>query len=331
MYDFRRCPAGILPKGAAVIDPAADLATDAKPDLEEQNDKSMALVLKMGQFVELDLDPDAPDDPDVPRAKQKPTTGYTITMDFKLEKLPEEYLALLSPSCEDDDSAELCQVDKYGGVGSHAQFGLKEAAVKESKWTRVVVTVKLGREQGMTTYIVSKKGVTQCAEVRSNYFIPTDSAFVLSKRKMRLFYSAKESHAIGAKAVRLKYVSVKRRHMDKDLIKAHVEKDRVFSYWDTKNEDDEEEAAQKGGLFLQGVKGAKLGDPPRIYPLFVTPPFLCEFATEMLRGSGWTGGDVSMAMPVLAKVLEVMLEPEQAPPLFSEIFQGLSFDSAEMQ
>ena len=330
VYDFRRCTAGVLPQGAAVIDPAAEAATEAKPELEEQNDKSMALVLKKGQFVELDLDPDAPTDPDAPRAKQKPTTGYTITMDLKLEKLPEEYLSLFSPSC-DADSVELCQVDKYGGVGNHAQFGVKEAAAKESKWTRVVVTVKLGREQGMTTYVVTKKGVTQCAEIRSNYFVPTDSALVLSKSKMRLFYSANAAHAIGEKPVRLKYVSVKRRHMDKDLIKAHAEKDRIFSYWDAKNDEEDDDEAKKGSLFLHGVRGAKLGDPPRTVPLFVTPPFLCEFATEMLRGSGWTGGDVSMAMPILAKVVEVMLEPEQAPPLFSEIFAGFCFDSAEMQ
>jgi hypothetical protein len=60
VYDFRRCSAGVLPQGAAVIDPAAEAATEAKPELEEQNDKSMALVLKKGQFVELDLDPDPP-------------------------------------------------------------------------------------------------------------------------------------------------------------------------------------------------------------------------------------------------------------------------------
>lgn len=329
VYDFRRCDAGKLPNGVTIVDPAAESATDAKPELEEQNDKSMALVLKRGQFIELNLDPDAPTDPDAPRAKQAPTTGYTITMDVKFEKLPDELLALFSPSCDAATGTEVCQMDKYGGIGSHAQFGVKEAAVKEAKWTRIVVTVKLGREQGMTTYVVTKKGVIQCAEVRSNYFVPTDSALVLSKSKMRLFYSATDAHVIGEKPVRLKYVSVKRRHMDKELIKAHVEKDRIFSYWDAKNEEEDEE--KKGSLFLHGVRGAKMGDPPRTVPLFVTPPFLCEFATEMLRGSGWTGGDVSMALPILAKVLEVMLEPERAPPLFVELFTDFSFDSAEMQ
>ena len=331
VYDFRRCDAGSLPKGAAVIDPAAaeDAAVDAKPDLEEQNDKSMALQLTRGQYLELDLDPDAPADPDAPRAKQKPTTGYTVTIDLKLEKLPEDCLALFHPSNDANAGAELCQLDKYGGVGAYAQFGVKEAAVKEGKWSRIVVTVKLGREQGMTTYVVGPKGVTQCAEVRSNYFVPTDSDLVLSKGKMRLFYSAGGANAVGEKPVLVKYISVKRRHMDMELVKAHVEKDRIFSYWDAKNEEEDEE--KQGSLFLHGVKGAKMGDPPRTVPLFWTPPFLCEFASEMLRGSGWTGGDISMAIPILSKVLEVMLEPEQSPPLFSALFEDFAFDAAEMQ
>jgi len=32
-------------------------------------------------------------------------------------------------------------------VGAFAQFGVKDAAVKPKKWSRIVTTVKLGREQ----------------------------------------------------------------------------------------------------------------------------------------------------------------------------------------
>ena len=52
---------------------------------------------------------------------------------------------------------------------------------------------------------------------------------------------------------------------------------------------------------------------------------------SVLRNSGWTGGRVSMALPVLSKVLEVMLEPEDAPPLFLELFKGFEFTDAELQ
>ena len=52
---------------------------------------------------------------------------------------------------------------------------------------------------------------------------------------------------------------------------------------------------------------------------------------SVLRNSGWTGGRVSMALPVLSKVLEVMLEPEDAPPLFLELFKGFEFSDAELQ
>ena len=38
-----------------------------------------------------------------------------------------------------------------------------------------------------------------------------------------------------------------------------------------------------------------------------------------------------MALPVLSKVLEVMLEPEDAPPLFLELFKGFEFSDAELQ
>ena len=38
-----------------------------------------------------------------------------------------------------------------------------------------------------------------------------------------------------------------------------------------------------------------------------------------------------MALPVLSKVLEVMLEPEDAPPLFLELFKGFEFADAELQ
>ena len=38
-----------------------------------------------------------------------------------------------------------------------------------------------------------------------------------------------------------------------------------------------------------------------------------------------------MALPVLSKVLEVMLEPEDAPPLFLELFKGFEFTDAELQ
>ena len=117
--------------------------------------------------------------------------------------------------------AELCQLDKYGGVGAFAQFGVKDAAVKPKKWSRIVTTVKLGREQvtnttahkrlslaglryhiaglcshtdggvvsqGMTTYVAGAKGVVQCAQVRSNYFVPSDGGLLLSKTKMRVLF-----------------------------------------------------------------------------------------------------------------------------------------------
>jgi hypothetical protein len=325
VYDFRRCAA--LPKGVAVVDPQAEPGAEPPaPDLEEQNDKSMALVLQAGQWVELDLDPDAPA-PGAPRQKQATTRSYTVTMDVKLEELPEDYLALFSP-CSKSNVADLCQMDKYGGVGAHAQFGVKEAAVKAGKWTRIIVTVRLGQEQGMTTYVTGPKGVVKCAEVRSNYFVPKDTGLVLSKDKMRLFFSPEASHAVGEKPIRLKYVSIKRRHMDLDLVKEHVERDRIFDYWAV-DEDDEE---KQGSLFLHGVKGARMGQPPRTVPIFVTPPFLCEFASDMLRGSGWNGGSVSMSLPVVSKVLEAVLEPpEESPPLFAELWKEFAFSTDELQ
>ena len=54
-------------------------------------------------------------------------------------------------------------------------------------------------------------------------------------------------------------------------------RDRIFNYAEAKEEEEEEE--KQGSLFLHGVKGAKMGQPPRAVPLFVTPPFLCEFAS----------------------------------------------------
>jgi hypothetical protein len=304
VYDFRRCAAGTLPPGVAVVDPAAAAAAAAAgdeaaegaepaPELEEQNDKSMALKVSAGQYVELDLDPDAPSSAPPPRAKQRATTEYTLTLDFKVEELPTERLALFSPSSEEateggsEGGAEgLCQLDKYGGVGAYAQFGVKEACVQAGRWSRVVVTVKLGQEQGMTTYVAGPKGVTQCAQVRSNYFVPRDGAqaLLLSKGKMRLFFSASGAHAVGEKPLLLKYVSVKRRHMDKALVEVHVQRDRIFSYWQSQHELDEDEQ-KRGSLFLHGVQGARMGDPLRTVPLFWTPPFLCEFASGMLRNS----------------------------------------------
>ena len=56
-----------------------------------------------------------------------------------------------------------------------------------------------------------------------------------------------------------------------------VSRDRIFNYAEAKEEEEEEE--KQGSLFLHGVKGAKMGQPPRVVPLFVTPPFLCEFAS----------------------------------------------------
>ena len=53
--------------------------------------------------------------------------------------------------------AELCQLDKYGGVGAFAQFGVKDAAVKPKKWSRIVTTVKLGREQVTNTTAAHKR------------------------------------------------------------------------------------------------------------------------------------------------------------------------------
>ena len=50
-------------------------------------------------------------------------------------------------------------------------------------------------------------------QVKSNYFVPKDSGLLLSKNKMRLFFSPEAAHGVGEKPVRLKYVSVKRRHM----------------------------------------------------------------------------------------------------------------------
>ena len=100
VFDFRRCEGSALPPGVALIDPQAEDGADPpKPELEEQNDKSMALLLKSGCFLELDLDPDAPE-PGAPRMKQRPTTAYTVTIDLKLEELPEDYLALFSPSSD---------------------------------------------------------------------------------------------------------------------------------------------------------------------------------------------------------------------------------------
>ena len=347
VYDFRRCDAGKLPRGVTLVDPAVaqQAAGDAgcgggggggvapKPELEEQSDRSMAVLLKGGQYLELNLDPDAPADPATPWMKQKKTAAYTITMDLKLEQLPENNsLGLFSPSADGQAPAALCQLDQYGGVGAFAQFGVKAAAVKVGRWSRIVVTVKLGREAGMTTYTVGPKGVVQCAEVQSNYFVPADGALVLSKSKMRLFYSTPDgTAAVGEdnRKIMLKYVSVKRRHMDLDLVRAHVEKDRIFDYTATKEDEDEDE--KQGSLFLHGVRGAKMGQPARVVPLFVTPPFLCEFACEMLRGSGWTGGSISMAIPVLAKVLEVVLEPDEAPPLFRELCGEFGFDAMELQ
>ncbi len=257
VYDFRKSACSVLPNGVAVIDPQADASAEPEaPVLEEQNDKSMALVVKAGQYVELDLDPDAPD-PGVPRQRQAPTRSYTVTMDIKLEELPEGYLALFSP-CAKSDAAELCQLDRYGGVGAHAQFGVKEAAVKAGKWTRIVVSVHLGQENGMTTYIHGRKGTIKCADVSSPYFVAKDSGLVLSKEKMRLFFSPEPSRAVGNKPIRLKYVSVKRRYMDLELVKQHAEKDRIFHYWTTEDKDDEEKL---GSLFLHGVKGARMGQP----------------------------------------------------------------------
>ena len=54
-------------------------------------------------------------------------------------------------------------------------------------------------------------------------------------------------------------------------------RDRIFNYAEAKEEEEEEE--KQGSLFLHGVKGAKMGQPPRVVPLFVPPPFLCEFAS----------------------------------------------------
>ena len=56
-----------------------------------------------------------------------------------------------------------------------------------------------------------------------------------------------------------------------------MSRDRIFNYAEAKEEEEEEE--KQGSLFLHGVKGAKMGQPPRAVPLFVTPPFLCEFAS----------------------------------------------------
>ena len=81
---------------------------------------------------------------------------------------------------------------------------------------------------------------------------------MLSKGKMRLFFSPEPSRAVGNKPIRLKYVSVKRRYMDLELVKDHAEKDRIFHYWTTEDKDDEE---KQGSLFLHGVKGARMGQP----------------------------------------------------------------------
>ena len=42
--------------------------------------------------------------------------------------------------------------------------------------------------QGMTTYVAGAKGVVQCAQVRSNYFVPSDGGLLLSKTKMRVLF-----------------------------------------------------------------------------------------------------------------------------------------------
>ena len=40
----------------------------------------------------------------------------------------------------------------------------------------------------MTTYVAGAKGVVQCAQVRSNYFVPSDGGLLLSKTKMRVLF-----------------------------------------------------------------------------------------------------------------------------------------------
>eukprot|EP01052_Picozoa_sp_SAG31_P071660 SAG31_NODE_30584_length_379_cov_0.678571_1_plen_102_part_01 len=102
--------------------------------------------------------------------------------------------------------------------------------------------------------------------------MPTAGAFLLSKGKVRLFCSADGTSEVRDKPVRVKYVSIRRRHLDLDLIKEHAERDRIFSYWDAKKQQEEEE--KEGDLFLHGVPGAKIGG--RTVPLFLTPPFLSE-------------------------------------------------------
>ena len=143
VLDFRGS-AG-LPPGVALVDPAAGGAA-AEPAFEAQKDKSQALVLTEGQYLELDLDPEgitargeeadndddewggggnwgvAPTADELEEAKQKKLTlKYTVTLDIKLEELPgatvksSNGLALFTPNEQELEAG--CQIDRYGGVG----------------------------------------------------------------------------------------------------------------------------------------------------------------------------------------------------------------------
>ena len=284
-WDFRHAE---LPEGVEFDGEQLD-----KISFELLSDKSTCLNIPAGTFLHLPLE-------------FKPNGGklindYTITMDIKLDKLPDNDISLfVANDFAEIESEGETYIYKSGGVGVFGEPGVSESWLKPGKWSRVVITVGHGwqnrDDRKLITYVNGKK----CSSVSRGIFSIGDSRFAVNPLAFYLFKSARNSLMPGN--IKLKYVKFSPNYTTPEKVREENFSNRIFSYWEIEKKKEEKKMYES--LSLQPLYKR----PP---PVWLHPAFIAEFGDAFIEGSGLDGGSPSPAIAMFSLTMSNCLQNQE--------------------
>ena len=293
-FDFRH---GAMPAGVTVYGEA---------ELQEQADKSTALLLQPGAYVRLSL-PFAPNG----AIKAARVNDYSLTLDLKTAAASSPFgsdgLSLYSTRWDVNTASGgegEVYVSRSGGVGTFGEYGQAPSWLRPGRWQRVVVTMGgAWSSRRLSTFVNAKP----CSVISKGVFATADGRFSLSPDSLTLFASSRAALMPG---LLLRFVEARSSCLSKEQVMEQANANRVYSYWE--KEEQQAAAARQASLSLASLY-------KRAPPVFVHPAFLGQMGDAFLEGTGLDSGDVAPSIAVLSLVYsQLRQQAELVGPLLSD-------------